>query len=32
MDAIMTWMNLIIVYDLIFTAIAFMAFDYVVEE
>ncbi|MGB2954531.1 MAG: heme exporter protein CcmB [Anaerolineales bacterium] len=26
------WLNLLIVYDLIFTAAAFMAFDYVVEE
>jgi heme exporter protein B len=26
------WLNLLIVYDLIFTAIAFMVFDYVVEE
>ncbi|MBI2757621.1 MAG: heme exporter protein CcmB [Chloroflexi bacterium] len=29
---IMPWMNLLIVYDVIFTAIAFMVFDYVVEE
>ena len=29
---ILPWMNLLIVYDVIFTAIAFMAFDYVVEE
>ena len=26
------WLNLLIVYDLIFTSAAFMAFDYVVEE
>jgi heme exporter protein B len=26
------WLNLLIVYDLIFTAIAFMVFDFVVEE
>ncbi len=26
------WLNLLIVYDVIFTAIAFMVFDYVVEE
>ncbi len=26
------WVNLLIVYDVIFTAIAFMVFDYVVEE
>ncbi len=29
---IMPWINLLLVYDLIFTAIAFMTFDYVVEE
>jgi len=29
---IMTWLNVIIVYDLIFTAIAVMLFEYVVEE
>lgn len=29
---IMTWVNLLIVYDVIFTAVAFMVFDYVVEE
>lgn len=29
---IMPWLNLLIVYDIIFTAIAFMVFDYVVEE
>lgn len=29
---IMPWINLLIVYDVIFTAIAFMVFDYVVEE
>ncbi len=32
MDAIRPWLNLLIVYDLIFTAVAFMVFDYVVEE
>ena len=26
------WINLLLVYDVIFTAIAFMVFDYVVEE
>jgi heme exporter protein B len=26
------WLNLLIVYDIIFTAVAFMVFDYVVEE
>ncbi|MEN8172099.1 MAG: heme exporter protein CcmB [Chloroflexota bacterium] len=29
---VMTWLNLLIVYDLIFMAIAFMFFDFVVEE
>ncbi len=29
---IMPWMNLLIAYDLIFTAIAFLVFEYVVEE
>lgn len=29
---IMPWINLLIVYDIIFTAVAFMVFDYVVEE
>jgi heme exporter protein B len=29
---ILPWINLLIVYDIIFTAIAFMVFDYVVEE
>jgi heme exporter protein B len=29
---IMSWLNLLIVYDIIFIAIAFMFFDYVVEE
>jgi heme exporter protein B len=32
MDEIMPWINLLIVYDVIFTAVAFMVFDYVVEE
>ncbi len=32
MDQIVPWLNLLIVYDVIFTAIAFMVFDYVVEE
>jgi len=26
------WLNLLVVYDLLFTAVAFMVFDYVVEE
>jgi heme exporter protein B len=29
---IMPWLNLLIAYNLIFTAVAFLAFDYVVEE
>ena len=29
---IRTWINLLVVYDVIFTAVAFMVFDYVVEE
>jgi heme exporter protein B len=32
MDEIWPWLNLLIVYDIIFTALAFMVFDYVVEE
>lgn len=32
MSSIMPWLNLLIVYDIIFTAVAFMVFDYVVEE
>lgn len=32
MVEIMPWINLLIVYDIIFTAVAFMVFDYVVEE
>ena len=31
-DQILPWLNLLIVYDVIITAIAFMVFDYVVEE
>ena len=31
-ETIGTWVNLLIVYDVIFMAIAFMLFDYVVEE
>lgn len=29
---IMPWINLMLVYDVIFTAVAFMTFDYIVEE
>jgi heme exporter protein B len=32
MNEISPWINLLIVYDLIFTAVAFMVFDYIVEE
>ena len=32
MDEILPWLNLLVVYDVIFIAIAFMVFDYVVEE
>lgn len=32
MAEIWPWLNLLIVYDVIFTALAFMVFDYVVEE
>jgi heme exporter protein B len=32
MDEIMPWVNLLIVYDVVFTAAAFMVFEFVVEE
>ena len=32
MDEITPWLNLLIVYDVIFTAVAFMVFEFVVEE
>jgi len=32
MEMILPWLNLLIVYDIIFSAVAFMVFDYVVEE
>jgi heme exporter protein B len=32
MTDILPWLNLLIAYDVIFTAVAFMVFDYVVEE
>jgi heme exporter protein B len=32
MNEILPWLNILIVYDLIFIAVAFMVFDYVVEE
>jgi heme exporter protein B len=31
-DQIRPWINLLIVYDVVFTAVAFMLFDYIVEE
>lgn len=32
MEMIRPWLNLLIAYDIIFSAVAFMVFDYVVEE
>jgi heme exporter protein B len=32
MDEILPWLNLLLVYDVIFTAVALMVFDYIVEE
>jgi heme exporter protein B len=32
MDEIIPWINLLLVYDVVFTAIAFMVFEFVVEE
>jgi heme exporter protein B len=32
MDEIWPWLNLLLVYDVVFTAVAFMVFDFVVEE
>lgn len=32
LDEITPWLNLLVVYDVIFIAVAFMTFDYVVEE
>jgi heme exporter protein B len=32
MGEILPWINILIVYDVIFIAVAFMVFDYVVEE
>jgi heme exporter protein B len=32
MEEIWPWLNLLIVYDLVFTAVSYMVFDYVVEE
>lgn len=32
MDEIIPWINLLLVYDVVFTAVAFMVFEYIVEE
>ncbi len=32
MDEITPWLNLLVVFDVVFTAVAFMVFDFVVEE
>jgi heme exporter protein B len=32
MDEIWPWLNILIAYDVVFTAVAFMFFDYIVEE
>ena len=32
MQSIMPWLNILIVYDVVFTAVAFMVFDFIVEE
>ncbi|MDI6693834.1 MAG: heme exporter protein CcmB [Anaerolineales bacterium] len=32
MDEIWPWLNLLLVYDVVFIAVAFMVFDYIVEE
>jgi heme exporter protein B len=32
MSEILPWLNILVVYDVIFIAVAFMVFDYVVEE
>lgn len=32
MNEVLPWLNLLVVYDIIFTAVAFMVFDFVVEE
>jgi heme exporter protein B len=32
MSEITPWLNILVVYDVIFIAVAFMVFDYVVEE
>ncbi len=31
-ETIRPWLNILIVYDIVFTAVAFMVFDYIVEE
>jgi heme exporter protein B len=32
MSEILPWLNILVVYDVIFIAVAFMVFDYIVEE
>jgi heme exporter protein B len=32
MQSILPWLNILIVYDVVFTAVAFMVFDFIVEE
>ena len=32
MEEIQPWLNLLVAYDVIFTAVAFMVFEFVVEE
>jgi len=32
MDEIQPWINILLVYDVVFTAVAFMVFDFIVEE
>jgi len=32
MSEIIPWLNILVVYDIVFIAVAFMVFDYVVEE
>jgi heme exporter protein B len=31
-DEIRPWLNLLVTYDVVFTALAFMVFEYIVEE
>jgi heme exporter protein B len=32
MNEIWPWLNILLAYDVIFTAVAFIVFDYVIEE